>query len=387
VGQIWDAIVNGMASIIKIFATIGGNNTAIGIILFTIFIRTLILPLTLKSVRSGRAMQALQPYIKEINEKYKTKPGVRLPPEKAQAKQAEILALYKDYSVNPTASCLPILIQLPVFFAVYGAVTKSVGTGDEVIKFVQDAWNAFAPSALAATKDADTILANSKFLWIENLTKPDPYFILPVLMVTFQFITQRMAMPKGGGADDQQRRLNGIMQWTPLIFGFTALNFPAGPVLYWVTTSIFSFVQQYFITGFQSLSDIPGLGFLPTKALKLPKLEKRANDGTPRKKTLMERLAEQQEKAVTERAKTTGDVKPITEGSADAGGPTATSNFGRRAGAGPLGSKSNISDAKSDGSSDAGEKSSNEVVKEAYRQLSARPNKPVPNAGRKPKKK
>ncbi len=82
-GQIWDSIVQAMAEIIKIFANIGGGNTAIGIILFTITVRTALLPLTLKSVRSSRAMQALQPLIKEINKNYEAKPGTRLSPEKS----------------------------------------------------------------------------------------------------------------------------------------------------------------------------------------------------------------------------------------------------------------------------------------------------------------
>ncbi len=343
-GDLWNAIVDGMAALIKIFASVGGNNTAIGIILFTITIRLLILPLTLKSVRSGRSMQALQPYIKEINERYKVKAGQRLPPEKAQAKQAEIMTLYKEYGVNPLASCFPILIQLPIFFAVYGAVTRSIGTADPFMQFAQDAWNQFAPGAATASKEAG--LQNTSFLWISDLRKPDPTYILPVLMVAFQFITQRMTIPKGGGADETQRRMNSILQWMPLIFGITALNFPTGPVLYWVTTSIFSTVQQYFITGFQSLTDIPGLGFLPVKEIKLPQLEKKAAlpatnpDGTPRKKTLMERLAEQQEKIQTDKAKTGETATETTSASADAGRPAPTANnFGRRAGAGPLTSK------------------------------------------------
>jgi YidC/Oxa1 family membrane protein insertase len=376
VGQIWDAIVEGMASVIKIFATIGGNNTGIGIILFTIVIRLLILPLTLKAVRSGRAMQALQPYIKEINERYKTKPGVRLPPERAQAKQAEIMALYREYNVNPMASCLPVVIQIPIFFAVYGAVTKSIGTADPLIHFTQEAWNQFAPLAKEATREA--AILDSRFLWIPSLKSPDPLYILPVLMILFQFMTQRMAMPKGGGADEQQRRLNSIMQWMPIIFGITALGFPAGPVLYWVATSIFSTVQQYFITGWQSLSDIPGLGFLPVKEIKLPRLEKRVIDeSVPRKKTFMERMADQQEKIATERTRKTGEPADVA---ADAG--VAPNNFGRRAGAGPIGSKVVSSDGEK-----AIEPDNSRAIKEASRQLSSRPPKKPSSGNRNNRKK
>jgi len=154
-------------------------------------------------------------------------------------------------------------------------------------------------------------------------------------MVVFQFMTQKMAIPKGGGADDQQRRINGIMQWMPLIFGFTALNFPAGPVIYWVTTSIFSTVQQYFITGWASLTDIPGLGFLPVKPLPKVELKKRSETGKPAKPSLMQRLAENQERVRTQQGE-----KSLP--AADAGSDTSSdkveaseevkpkNNFGRK---------------------------------------------------------
>ncbi len=336
-GQFIDAIVGGLASVIRVFATIGGGNTAIGIILFTIAIRLLLLPLTLKSVRSSRAMQQLQPYIKEINERYKTKAGERLAPEKAQKKQAEIMALYSEYSVNPAAGCLPIVIQIPIFFAVYAAVTRSIGTTDPAVQLVQYAWGVFAPGSIQAANDAQ--LANQGLFWFHDLTKPDPYYILPVLMVLFQFLTQRMTMPKGGGADEQQKRMNSIMQFMPLIFGFTALNFPTGPVVYWVTTSIFSAVQQFFITGFGSLSDVPGLGFLPTKELPKITLKKRDPNAAPAKPGLMQRLAESQQKLQEEK------IRPATGSAADASGEkletttlveeTPTNNFGRKASANP----------------------------------------------------
>lgn len=341
-GAIWDSIVGGFAEVIKFFASFAGGNTAIGIIIFTIIIRTLILPLTLKAVRSSRVQQQLAPYVKEINERYKTKQGERLSQEKAAAKQAETMGLYKKFGVNPTASCLPVLIQIPVFFAVYGAVQKSVGTSDPLMGFVQAGWNALSPDAAVAAKSA--ALADSGLFWIKSLTAPDPLYILPILMVAFQFATSWMAIPKGGGPDENTRRINGIMKWTPLIFGFTALQFPAGPVLYWTVSSIYAAVQQYWITGFNSLADFPGLGWLPQKELPKIELKERVIDPSkPQKKTLMERLAEQQDRLAQERA---------GQGSADAGRPTAET-FGRRADAGPLGSKSKELEGKSNGTNES----------------------------------
>jgi len=296
VGDIWNAFVGGMTSVIDFFATITGGYTAVGIILFTICVRSLMLPLTLKAVRSSRAMQQLQPYIKEINKKYEPKKGERLPPEKAQAKQAEIMKLYSEFSINPAASCLPVLIQLPLFFAVYSAVRGSLGDPDPLIKHLNTTWHFF--TGVAGISTGPVISDNPfPFFWLNSLNRPDPLYILPVLMVLFQFTTQKMAIPRGGGADEQQRRINGIMQWTPLIFGFTALQFPAGPVVYWVTTSVYSAIQQFFITGWGSLADLPGLGFLPAK--KLPTVQLKRKEivaGAPERKTWMQRMQSNQER-------------------------------------------------------------------------------------------
>ncbi len=327
-GDLWLGIEQAMASVIKLFASIGGGNTAIGIILFTIFVRVCLLPLTLKSVRSSRSMQQLQPLIKEINKRYETKAGQRLSQEKTAQKQQEVMALYKEYSVNPAAGCLPVFIQIPIFFAVYGAVNIVVGKADPLLNYLQHSWGVF--SADAAAQYGELLKANQGILWLNDLTKPDPLYILPVLMMIFQFMTTRMSMPRGGGADDQQRRINGIMQWTPLIFGFTAFQFPVGPVIYWVTTSIFSTVQQFFITGWGSLAGLPGLGFLPEKKIKQMELKKR-DPNKPGKKSLMERLAENQDRLQTEQKSKLGTA------SADASGEEAEvpeapkSNFGRKA--------------------------------------------------------
>lgn len=383
-GEIIDAIVNGLASVIKAFATLGGGNTAIGIILFTIAIRFMLLPLTLKAVRSSRATQQLQPLIKEINEKYKTKAGERLPPEKSQKKQAELMGLYGEYGVNPAAGCLPIVIQLPIFFAVYAAVTRSIGTTDSALSLLQNAWGQFAPNSAAAATDA--VLANRGILWINDLTRSDPTYVLPVLMVLFQFMTQKMAIPKGGGADEQQRRLNGIMQWMPLIFGFTAINFPAGPVIYWVTTSIFSTIQQYFITGWASLSDIPGLGFLPAKELPKVELKKRSESGKPPAKPgLMQRLMDNQERLQTEagtKPKATSGADASADGQLDEVVEDEVSevknNFGRKTTSSNLNLKTSGSIRKDEPpvrNSEVRAANQEDSIRQAYQNLNRRPPK------------
>lgn len=382
-GDLWNSIIQAFAEVIKIFASIGGGNTAIGIIIFTIVVRLALLPLTLKSVRSNRAMQQLQPLIKEINKRYETKPGQRLNTEKTAQKQQEIMGLYKEYSVNPAAGCLPIAIQIPIFFAVYGAVSSVAGKVDPLMSYVQHAWGVFSPQAKTLSDQA--LLSNKGILWFNDLTQPDPLYILPVLMVILQFMTTRMTIPRGGGADEQQRRINGIMQWTPLIFGFTALQFPVGPVIYWVTSAAFSVTQQFFITGWGSLADLPGLSFLPEKKLPVIQLKKR-DPSLPAKKSMMEKLAENQSRIQSERDAKLG--KPALPAASGKETTTATAsadasvepdeempknNFGRKSNGFERGS-SNVS-RSGNGSSNNNNAAANKNVQSAYNQLNRRPPK------------
>jgi hypothetical protein len=106
----------------------------------------------------------------------------------------------------------------------------------------------------------------TSFLWLRSIAEHDPLYILPVATTITQFIQQKMAMPQkvpGQTLDPQQQMMNQMLLIMPLMIGFFAWNFAAGAVIYWITQNIFSIIQQYFITGFGSLRDLPGLTNLP----------------------------------------------------------------------------------------------------------------------------
>ncbi|HEU5430206.1 MAG TPA: YidC/Oxa1 family membrane protein insertase, partial [Thermomicrobiales bacterium] len=152
----------------------------------------------------------------------------------------ETMALYKQYHVNPMAGCLPMLIQAPIFLGVYHAINdlSQSGIGH---------WN-------------------EGFLWLPSLDKPDALHILPILAAVFQFVQSRMMRPQGQGkiADPQQAMMNSMMNLMPLTVILFGWNFAAGPVLYWVTQSLYSVVQQWFITGWGAMLDwVPMLPDLP----------------------------------------------------------------------------------------------------------------------------
>lgn len=212
------------------------SSAGLAVIMFTIIVKTLMLPLTIKATRSSRAMQELQPKIKELQKKYKND---------RQMLSQETMKLYGQFGVNPMAGCLPILIQMPIFFGLYRAILHLSNNN--------------------AGFDISSTWAGG-FLWLPSLAEADPYHILPVAAGIFQFVQTRMMRPANQGpiSDPQQKMMNQIMNFMPItvvLFGWT---FASGPVLYWVTQSVYSVIQQWLITGWGAMLDwFPRLPDLP----------------------------------------------------------------------------------------------------------------------------
>ena len=189
------------------------HNYGLSIILFTVFVKVLLLPLTIKQTKSTKAMQDIQPKLQEIQEKYKNKP---------EKQQQEIMNLYKEAKVNPVAGCLPLLIQMPILFGLYNVLRNPVD------------WGVFADQA--ALQNADMV-----FLWVKSLTKPD--YILAIISGVTTFGMQMLMMPK----DQQQgsmKVMTYVMSAMMLYWGFM---FPAGLTLYWTAGNLFSIAQHYLV--------------------------------------------------------------------------------------------------------------------------------------------
>jgi YidC/Oxa1 family membrane protein insertase len=249
-GNIWNGFVGFLESMLLTFASWTGNG-GLAIILFTVLARLVILPLTLKSLQSTRKMQELQPQIKEIQRKYGKEP---------QKLQEETAKLYREYRVNPLGGCLPMVLQLPIFFGVYRAVINltQVSVAERVAGTIVGVLGQVGINVASLSQVGQTQLSGS-FLWISDLGKPDPYYVLGVLSLIFQLIVQLMAMPRV--QDAQQKAMSQSMLILPLMFAYIGFTFPAGAVLYWVVGSLLSMIQQYVISGWGSLANY--LKFLP----------------------------------------------------------------------------------------------------------------------------
>lgn len=214
-------LVEGMTELIHFFYNIthslGLESYGWAIILFTIIIKTILYPLTLKQMRSLKMTQLLQPKVKEIQEKYSKDP---------QKAQQLIMELYKENGANPLSGCLPILLQMPIFIALYNALKNFHYPTPESAHFL---W----------------LQAKVNFLWIHgsfNLSQKDPSFILPILAAAATFTQQKLSTTNL--QDPTQRSMLYIM---PVMFGWFASSVPAGLGIYWVVFSVMGTVQQYFI--------------------------------------------------------------------------------------------------------------------------------------------
>lgn len=240
---VWNQFVHAIEAALRFTADWTGS-AGIAVVILTIIFKTILLPLTVKSLRSMSSMQELQPKIKDLQKKYA---------KDRQKLSAETMKLYQEHGVNPAAGCLPMLLQVPIFFGLYFAIRNLSAHGGGV-------WN-------------------DSFLWLPSLAKADPYHILPIGAGVFQFVQTRMARPRNQGkaADPQQQMMNTMMTFTPLMVVVFGWAFDSGPVIYWAVSAIYSAVQQYFITGWGSMLD--WLPFLPD----LPE-HRRLGYETPEKK-------------------------------------------------------------------------------------------------------
>lgn len=178
------------------------------IVIVTVFINTILFPLKFKSTKSMRKMQQLQPLIKQINNKYK---GVGLRDPRKAKQNEELQALYKKHKANPIGGCLPIVLQMPFFFAFYKLLTVAIE------------------------------MRQAEWLWVTDLSNPETLAIrvLPLAMVATQFWSQ--ALTPTPTTDATQAR---IMKFMPLVFGFIFYQFQAGLVLYWLTSNCVGIGQQ-----------------------------------------------------------------------------------------------------------------------------------------------
>ena len=177
------------------------GNFGLAIIGVTILMKIILLPLTLKQDKSMKSMKKLQPELDKLKEKYKGDPKML---------NQKTMELYQQHKVNPAGGCLPLLVQLPILWALFGVLRGGIVPQD------------------------------STFLWME-LVKPDPFYILPVLNGVVSFVQQKVM----GSSDNPQ--MKNMMYMFPIMMVFISYKMPAGLQIYWLTSSLAGVIHQYLI--------------------------------------------------------------------------------------------------------------------------------------------
>jgi YidC/Oxa1 family membrane protein insertase len=226
-GNIFDfLIVNPMTNALMLLYGLLFNQYVLAIIALTLIIRLVTLPLTIKQQISSFKMQALQPQIKVLQEKYKSDP---------QRLQAEMRKL----GFNPFSGCLPLLIQLPILIGLYQAIIRTLAVTPLSTLELGSHLYSFLPSL------STLVPIDSRFL-IWDLGQPDVFFVIPILVVVSTYFSNKLMTPPT--TDPTMRQTNQMMQlMMPMMFGFFMLSTPVGLGIYWVVSNLVG-VAQYYIT-------------------------------------------------------------------------------------------------------------------------------------------
>jgi YidC/Oxa1 family membrane protein insertase len=236
--DIWELIIlNPMINVMVVMTKYLFSNLGLVIIALTIIIRAAMYPITRKQLLSSKRMQEIQPKIAELQKKYA---------KDRQKLAKEQMALFKEAGVSPTGCLLPMIIQMPVWIALYQSIIRVLATSPEELlnlsRHLYTSWSLVF----------DQVPLNSQFLWLD-LGTPDKYYLLPILVGVAQWIQQKMTTPNY--TDPQQQSQSQMMLWMmPLLFAFMSLSFNSGLALYWLTSSVISIVMQYFVSGWGPLA-------------------------------------------------------------------------------------------------------------------------------------
>lgn len=187
---------------------VGMANYGLAIIVMTIIVKLILWPLTQKQIQSMKDMMKIQPKMDEIRTRYK---------DDKERMNLELANLYKENKINPLSGCLPLLLQFPIMIGIFYGIRDFQYVGP------------------------------ANFLWMESISNPDPWYILPVLSAVTTFITSKQTMPAQG---EGKSPLNSKMMtyFMPLFIGYISISFPAGLVLYWVVMNLMQIAQQTLMT-------------------------------------------------------------------------------------------------------------------------------------------
>lgn len=293
-------IFNGLMLLYHLFGDLG-----LSIIVLTIIIKLVLFPLTLQQLKSMKATQALQPKMAEIRKKYA---------KDQQAQMQAMQSLYKEYGVNPVAGCLPLLVQLPVLYGLFYALNNVLKAATN-LNAINSLLYPFVPHFI---RPPDVNL--NWFTWLNpawhiSLAVPDHTLVLPILAGIATFVQLRMSQPKtvpGAPSDPSMQSMKMMQYIMPFVTVFFGLSFSAGLALYWMVSSSFQAVQQYFVTGWGSLLVTPNFNFRgPQSESTNGTVNTKSYTGDRRREEALQRDAEADDEGEEDDDEESEDIGPV----------------------------------------------------------------------------
>jgi YidC/Oxa1 family membrane protein insertase len=261
---ILDPVLNGLIALSQVL----WGNFGLAIIVLTIIVRIVLMPLTFRQTQSTKAMQSLQPKLQEIQKKY----------ARDQKKlQQEMMRLYKEAGINPLGCMWPMLIQMPIWIALYQSIMQALAATPENLLILSQhlyAWDLVDQA----------IPLNENFLGLK-LSQPDPTMILAILVGISMWMQQKMVTPPA--TDPRQQQMSSMTtMMMPMMFAFFTLSFPSGLALYWVVSNIIGIAIQYVVGGGWGYFTFPSLRAQPQAPAPTPQNQpsKALKEGNEKKK-------------------------------------------------------------------------------------------------------
>ena len=241
------------------------ESMALAIIALTVIVRVAFYPLTLKQLKSSARMQALQPQMQEIRNRFKNNP---------QLQQRETMKMYREAGVSPLGCLGPMVVQFPIWIGLYWAIIKGLGNLPGSFVYLSQrlySWSPVGGEVLPLNTDMPWILGTL------DLSAPDPTPLMPLLVAASTWAQQRIMQPPA--MSDQQRQQQQIMLFLfPIMLGFLAFTFPSGLALYWFVSNFITIALQGFVSGWGNL--LPGRPRLSLSAAapQVPQVETRSEN-------------------------------------------------------------------------------------------------------------
>ena len=257
-GILWlEVIMRPMINSLALLYQLLFSNFGLSIIVFTIIIRLLMIPLTVRQTQQMKKMQSIQPKMKAIQDKYKGKSG-----EARRQMSSETMALYKEAGVSPVGCLGPMIIQMPIWIGFYRAILRTMPSTPEGMANLSGLFYSWNP-AIASVPFDGNFLGISLVDLVSDAILPWNY-ALPILVGASMFIQQKMTT--NPTTDPRQRQTNQMMLWMmPIMFGAFTWQFPSGLAVYILFSNIVGVVIQYYVSGKQPI-ELFGRSFFGTEA-------------------------------------------------------------------------------------------------------------------------